>query len=428
MISRVAITSTASLHGPHFFPIMFFLIFGMLQLLTIATHDNTFTIELFGVEDARNVIKNGSTYYFCCLIVYVFCSQVINIDKFKFSVNEIDLTKPHYPQIFVTGWCVLVISALATLYYINSADRSIFESIISPQKIYFENDGANTSYTSNGYLVVMAGLSSIYSYVLYGYVCYFNAVLRRRDWILLALNILVYILFCIVTSSRGYIFSFAMTFFIMRSAVGRPIPFFRFIVAIFSFFVLFVIISASRDDVDLSEAAGLMLITIGLYSGGATIFNTSLIYSYFEPSNLYHGVTFLWLLAAPIPRYFWPEKPLVALDEIVARDVHGYNDAAFHTTPPGVFGELYMNFGNFGGLIALLVIVLVYLKVIQKIQNKCASKSATFLLFLIYCAAVSRLFYAFLSSSINFTLMNFLITFSQIYVIVYVAQFRRKFR
>lgn len=65
---------------------------------------------------------------------------------------------------------------------------------------------------------------------------------------------------------------------------------------------------------------------------------------------LQYGKTYLGLLANPIPRALWPEKPSSSEDKIVGDAYFGPNTVEYHT-PCGFVGTTYMNFGVSGILL-----------------------------------------------------------------------------
>jgi oligosaccharide repeat unit polymerase len=65
------------------------------------------------------------------------------------------------------------------------------------------------------------------------------------------------------------------------------------------------------------------------------------------------GQTPLALFTMPIPRVFWPEKPLPATGPFTEAFLPGVYESSGTTIPPGIFGEWYMNFGTLGVLFGL---------------------------------------------------------------------------
>ena len=68
---------------------------------------------------------------------------------------------------------------------------------------------------------------------------------------------------------------------------------------------------------------------------------------YPEPHPYLLGQSYYRLLFVPIPRMLWPEKP-VDTQRIFARALDPTLGSRGTTIPPGVVGDLYINFGSFG--------------------------------------------------------------------------------
>ncbi len=67
-----------------------------------------------------------------------------------------------------------------------------------------------------------------------------------------------------------------------------------------------------------------------------------------------YGSSIAGLFIAPVPRLIWPEKPIVRAGPFVAQELMNFQSTA--GVPPGVVGELYLNFGWFGILIGMPLI------------------------------------------------------------------------
>lgn len=65
-----------------------------------------------------------------------------------------------------------------------------------------------------------------------------------------------------------------------------------------------------------------------------------------ESHNYLHGQSYYRLLFVPVPRFLWPDKPLNT-QRIVAQWIDPFAPS-IKTTPIGIFGDLYINFGMWG--------------------------------------------------------------------------------
>lgn len=69
-----------------------------------------------------------------------------------------------------------------------------------------------------------------------------------------------------------------------------------------------------------------------------------------EKKDFLYGSSFFNIFVAPIPRSIWPNKPDIQIGLSVAEEIYGLNRSLQTAIPPGVIGELYMNFGWIGVL------------------------------------------------------------------------------
>ena len=68
----------------------------------------------------------------------------------------------------------------------------------------------------------------------------------------------------------------------------------------------------------------------------------------YNSTNFKFGTSFLNFIVAPIPRSLWPTKPKIDLGYEVSTVVFNRSGVRGQSIPPGILGELYMNFGLLG--------------------------------------------------------------------------------
>lgn len=92
----------------------------------------------------------------------------------------------------------------------------------------------------------------------------------------------------------------------------------------------------------------------------------------------------------PIPRYFWPSKPIWDAGILLAKAKGHVNDAgvAYMTNSPGFIGEAYLNFGLVG--VGLVPLVAGY--VVKAWDRLFLPSSYSFLVFVVYAGGIANIF------------------------------------
>lgn len=422
LIFACGVQRKVSIESPHFFVICYFLVYGLLQCALIFSAEKDHTLETFYLMDVRDIISEGVPSYCAFIFVYAVAAllQSNRLKTDSLDVNALRRKLPTDASLMTLGLVSIAISVSALIGLLAQSGRGLVESILDPQKVYFELAGsADTSYTANGYLSMLASIAAPASYVLFLKLQVAAGKGSAKYYWMFLLLALIYLIYCHATSSRGMIFSYLVTIFIIIALLGRRLPRVMLFAALGLFLALFSFITLKRVGDD--EGGIIATITsIGLYTGGATLFNTVMIERWFPETSYYHGASLLWVLYAPVPRTLWPEKPLVALDEVVAREVYGYSDAAFHTAPPGILGEFIMNFGMFGALAGLLLVFLVINRISFYVRG-CLALGSPFMV-IVYAVIFSRLSYYCLSSSLTAAIMNSLTSMLSISAVFIIAK------
>lgn len=75
-----------------------------------------------------------------------------------------------------------------------------------------------------------------------------------------------------------------------------------------------------------------------------------------------YGSSYLSILYAPVPRVLWANKPDINIGVLVAVEVYGMSRSLQTAIPPGIVGELYINFGLVGILLGPLLIGFMFRK------------------------------------------------------------------
>lgn len=82
----------------------------------------------------------------------------------------------------------------------------------------------------------------------------------------------------------------------------------------------------------------------------------------------YYGKSYLILLATPIPRSIWKNKPPNVPGVEIAHNIYNYNRKAYTGIPPGLIAEFYYNF-SYPGIFLGMFIIGVFLKFIYSSFN-----------------------------------------------------------
>lgn len=104
-----------------------------------------------------------------------------------------------------------------------------------------------------------------------------------------------------------------------------------------------------------------------------------------ERLDYQHGGTFLTWIVAPIPRTLWPQKPAIGAGKQVGQAVF---DAPRYTgVPPGLIGELHLNFGPPAIFIGLLAFGMLLRSLYETFRPTFFSRSGV----LLYTVIATRL-------------------------------------
>ena len=77
--------------------------------------------------------------------------------------------------------------------------------------------------------------------------------------------------------------------------------------------------------------------------------------------NYQFGITFIQWVVFPIPRSFWPEKP-VSVGSWLSTEIYGFSSTA---TPATAVGELYLNFGILGVFAGMAILGIIFRTIYQ---------------------------------------------------------------
>jgi len=270
------------------------------------------------------------------------------------AVSRISLTRP--PAFLTTHWewnetrlltflTVLLVVALVSMwaFYRQFAALVIIESLGDFSSKRFSTVGDAAHRTAYGYLRWGASLSGIA-------VLFLTVALARPSprHVLLKLAMLVMaagasVAFATFTSSRielAVVFGGAgMAFLYVRGRVSVVT------VGVLAAVLLGLFMAITSVRSKASSDRGGIVETLVIDRHFLDVAKTALIRERFHgPDDFLYGSSYLALLVAPVPRVWWPEKPAVPLGPLVGEKVYG-SRLGYGGVPPGMHGELWMNFG-----------------------------------------------------------------------------------
>ena len=146
-------------------------------------------------------------------------------------------------------------------------------------------------------------------------------------------------------------------------------------------------IVASRNSGHLSWQAGEKVDYVGNEMFQELLYITTRV-----PDHLPYqmGESYLVALCAPIPRFLWPGKPSLDTGILMAKirgEVDKRSGEATYTRSPGLFGEMYLNFG-LAGLIALNFVGGWIVRGWDQISARYSSSLATMIFYVVGLAAL----------------------------------------
>lgn len=233
-------------------------------------------------------------------------------------------------------------------------------SLLSKKFIEDSQTGVRLSF---GYLTWMASLvSNSYYLVLIYYLSHRQNITKNKFFWRIYLTLLGFssILFPLFTNTRAsllYVFIISTVIF-ARYTKLKILRMFLILLAMISLFTIMTVQRSENKSEDISEigsAVKIETIAEGLVGRRSlfSVFKTSHIFMAIPDKLEYeYGNTYMAVFFVPIPRTMWAEKPLLSNGVIIADKVFGIDTAG---VPPGMFGELYWNFGWIGITIGLFL-------------------------------------------------------------------------
>lgn len=282
--------------------------------------------------------------------------------KVASSVSVLNFN-PVRAQIF--GLVVFIFASILLVVYMNAVGFSDDITRFSVKRT-IEEGGTLESFARYGFRFAQGGCIVLYFGVLLN-----KKQNKRNPKLLIIVTLLLFVVGCLgpfLMSSRSALLYFIITLFALNHFVSGRWGIRQLKLAILVCAIIILGMGALRytqqrsvsmgsfnEDVGLSG----LVRSIGLSNNFLGISKTSLLIDSVPSKESYrYGQTyFLWSIA-PIPRAFWPDKPVVRIGGELGPSVFGTSDAS--GMPPGFIGESFLNFSWLGpvlvgGIMGLLL-------------------------------------------------------------------------
>lgn len=253
-------------------------------------------------------------------------------------------------RILILIFLTISIIGLVLFFYTMGLKFILSEIAQSSEKRHFEIEGAEYKYAALGYYRWMINMSQVSFYL--SLIIYLNKKTKSNKF-----------LFWLIAS--GLLSLFFPFFSSSRSSIGNII------------FAVIIILSIYRKInftlLGITAIIGLSFFNYMTYLRQAKwtdptkLDNESIIHSMIFNRNLLdisktahiingvpqdieykYGSSFLTILVSPIPRTFWPEKPVLFLGKEIGQNIYRNGEKNNAGVPPGLIAELYINFGLIG--------------------------------------------------------------------------------
>jgi oligosaccharide repeat unit polymerase len=132
-----------------------------------------------------------------------------------------------------------------------------------------------------------------------------------------------------------------------------------------------------------------------------------------EQLEFQYGSTFLSLFVAPVPRTYWPSKPAVNPGKTIADELYSFDPNSQAGVPPGIIGELFINFGILGVFTGLLLLGIIIKKIYLYFNFESIIRKNKVIL---YIAVIMNVTVILFGGSINQALISFLQEFIILYM------------
>ncbi len=257
-------------------------------------------------------------------------------------------------KIYMSGILLSVISFFALSKFVSQNIGGILFLAASNISSYRGVSENMVDYSASGLLRILVMLAEIGFIILFSY----NILAPKKDkliYVLALFNFLIAFFFYFFTQSRsGLLFLIINPFVLNYLLKEQKLKIGKTVITLLASIILFSFITSFRTGVGLESASfsikGIQRLFDPLIAnnGGFDVSKTGLIIDYIDNNEQKQvGKSFLWIITSFIPRSIWPDKP-VNIDTYFGMKVYGATTYGTGAVPPGLFAELYWNFGYLG--------------------------------------------------------------------------------
>lgn len=249
-----------------------------------------------------------------------------------------------------------LISLAGIILFIQVMGISSIASDISAKRFAQTDENAMAS-TSYGYFRLMANFIQPLLYIfLVNFIVEKKKIISFHGLVLFLIG-LANLFFPVFTSSRSDLLTIFLNVFIVLSLLGRfnvrlvvtVMP-----IAMLLFTVMTLLRPSKSNEIDTQN---INLLEPFIYNKNLLDVSKTAHVINGVPSKMeyQYGASYMALIYAPIPRQWWPDKPVLGTSKDIAHKIYGYSEKNQAGIPPGMAGEAYVNFAYPGILLFFLL-------------------------------------------------------------------------
>ena len=244
-------------------------------------------------------------------------------------------------------WFTLLISLLGMILLVQAVgvNEIILENLLQKKRVYDES-GQTYSF---GPLRFLASFCMYGSFL--GIINLFQSNYKSGSVlkILLLINFILSILYGLITSSRTTILFYFITCILIYVKITNKLSRRLIVTTVISLLTISTVISSFRNINHAEKNQLNPVYYLVANNNNLGVSKTGKIFSYSQKiDNLLLGSSYASWIFTPIPRSLWKDKPSITIGNYVRDKImpgEGINAGAI---PPGITGEILLNFGVFG--------------------------------------------------------------------------------
>ncbi|MAV65254.1 MAG: hypothetical protein CMG00_08705 [Candidatus Marinimicrobia bacterium] len=361
--------------------------------------------------------NNDKTFLIWPLIVIIVGMSFFILGYFlkplnlKNSYSLISIKDWSFSRVYLVGILCFCLSAVALFRFVSlNIENIIFLTLDNLSSHRGISDNLR-EYKTSAFLRLAVQLSEISFYILFTYLT-LSPKKKLNISILCVLCFIIASFFYLFTQSRSGLVFMIINPFILNYLLKDRVLNFSKVLYTFTIAVLLLYgITSLREGTGL-ETGSISTFNIHrladpliAHNGGFDVSKTGLIMDYIDKNeSKKFGSSFLWIPLSFIPRSIWPDKP-ISIDTYFGMKVYEATTYGSGAVPPGLFSELYWNFGYIGIIIGCFIfgIVFRFIEIHYLIKGNNNINSL-----IIYVVCFLTLGVAVFGSSINSTIVGIL--------------------